>query len=165
MRVTFKTSIFCLFLLIAIAVPRIASLEQQESYVFPLMTPRFTSGFGVRNHPIHKRRSHHRGIDLAAPLNAPVRVIRDGSVVFADTYAGYGKLVTVKHDDGMTTLYGHLVDILVNPGDKVKAGSVIGRVGSTGQSTGPHLHFEIRKFGKAVDPKTVFPKFFSEAEG
>ncbi len=93
------------------------------------------------------------------------KYLRSGRVIFADEYAGYGKLVTIEHRGGLVTLYGHLSEIRVNLGEKLKAGSIIGRVGSTGAATGPHLHFEIRRNGKPMDPLSIFPDLTVEAEG
>lgn len=133
--------------------------------VFPIMAPKLSSGYGSRKHPVYRSVKHHNGVDLAAPENSHVRVIAAGTVIFADSYAGYGKLVTVRHKGGYTSLYGHLSDIRVNPGAKLKAGDILGRVGSTGKVTGPHLHFEWRLNGKPIDPLKVFPALAAEAEG
>lgn len=120
----------------------------------------------MRRHPVLRRMDRkHNGVDLAAPEYAHVRAVAAGIVVFADQYAGYGKLVTIKHEKGYTSLYGHLAEILVNTGQRVRAGELIGRLGSTGMSTGPHLHFEWRINGKPVDPLRVFPALAEGAEG
>lgn len=129
------------------------------------MSPRLSSSYGTRIHPIQRIKRHHNGVDLAVPENSHVRVVASGRVIFADEYAGYGKLVTVEHRGGLISLYGHLSEIRVNPGEKVKAGEIIGRVGSTGAATGPHLHFEIRKNGTPIDPLKVFPDLTLDAEG
>jgi murein DD-endopeptidase MepM/ murein hydrolase activator NlpD len=133
--------------------------------VFPVLAPRLSSQFGTRTHPVKKLVRHHGGVDLAAPMRSHVRAITAGKVVFAGEYAGYGKLVTIKHDGMRTSLYGHLSEINVNIGQKVNAGDIIGRVGSTGISTGPHLHFEWREDGKALDPLTIFPSLATPAAG
>ncbi len=133
--------------------------------VFPLMAPRISSKYGPRKHPIRKAQRHHNGIDLAAPRNAHVRAVTGGVVVFADTYSGFGKLVTIRHPNGYVSLYGHLRDIRVETGERVAAGEIIGRVGSTGLATGPHLHFEWRRNGKSIDPLKVFPDLAAEADG
>jgi murein DD-endopeptidase MepM/ murein hydrolase activator NlpD len=139
--------------------------SQVNGVVFPLIEPRLSSTYGPRKHPVKKYNKHHNGVDLAAPKNSHVRAVKAGLVIFADSYAGFGKLVTIKHSDGYVSLYGHLNDILVNPGQKVAAGELLGRVGSTGLATGPHLHFEWRKNGKPVDPLKVFPFLAEDAEG
>ncbi len=110
-----------------------------------------TSGFGLRRHPVFGVIRMHNGVDIAAPWGTPVRAAASGTVLFAGWFGGYGKLVILDHG-GFTTLYGHLSSIGVAVGQRVQAGQVIGRVGSTGYSTGPHLHFEIRKDGRPVDP-------------
>ena len=135
------------------------------SIVFPIMAPRVSSGYGIRIHPIRKFSRLHRGVDLAAPENSHVRVVAEGRVVFAGDYAGFGKLVTVEHRDGYTSLYGHLAEITVNAGDKIPAGALIGRVGSTGLATGPHLHFEWRHDGTPLDPLKAFPLLAEFADG
>lgn len=136
-----------------------------HSIVFPLLAPKLSSAYGPRNHPIKKIRKHHSGVDLAAPEKSHVRSIRTGRVVFAGDLPGYGKTVTVKHDDTKVSLYGHLSKISVQIGQEVNAGAVLGLVGSTGAATGPHLHFEWRENGKPLDPLKVFPSLAEEPLG
>jgi len=111
-----------------------------------------TSRFGFRRHPIFRLRQFHQGLDIAAAQGSPVRAAFAGVVLFAGWYGGYGKLVIIDHGQGTSTLYGHLSAILASTGQQVPQGHVVGRVGSTGYSTGPHLHFEVRQNGKPVDP-------------
>lgn len=139
--------------------------RNEGAVVFPLLAPRYSSKYGVRHHPVFRRSSHHNGIDLAAPENSHVRTIASGYVLFAGRYGGYGKLVTVKHPSGLTSMYGHLSEIRVEVGERLKPGQIIGRVGSTGVSTGCHLHFELRRDGKPVDPLKVFPYLLDVAQG
>ncbi|KUK11493.1 MAG: M23B-like peptidase [Clostridia bacterium 41_269] len=118
-----------------------------------------TSDFGMRVHPVLGKVRMHTGIDIAAPHGAPVVSAADGTVIFAGRMGAYGNAVMVEHGT-CRTLYAHLSDILVRAGQAVKAGSVIGRVGSTGLSTGPHLHFEVRVGSgrtQYVDPLKVLP--------
>lgn len=136
-----------------------------EAFVYPLVGTRVSSSFGIRAHPVKRVTRHHAGIDLAAPYGSQIRAVRDGVVIFADPYSGYGNLVVVKHSNGMTTHYGHCRTMLVRPGQAVKAGQIISTVGSTGLSTGPHLHFEIRLNGSPVDPQQYIPGLGEEAEG
>ncbi len=145
----------------------IAFLESPNSsaMVYPVMGPRISSDYGTRRHPIKRFSHHHNGIDLAAPKGAPIRAIAEGHVVYADPYAGYGKLIVVRHKNGLTSHYGHCAKIEVQPGQSVRAGDLIGTVGSTGNSTGPHLHFEIRKSGKPLDPEKVLPGIADSAQG
>jgi murein DD-endopeptidase MepM/ murein hydrolase activator NlpD len=111
-----------------------------------------TSGFGYRNHPIFKRRKFHAGVDIGAPLGTPVHPGGKGKVIATGVMGGYGNAVVVDHGGGRTTLYGHLSKITCSAGDEVDTSDVIGKVGSTGNSTGNHLHFEVRINGTAVDP-------------
>ena len=113
----------------------------------------FTSGFGVRSDPFLGRPAMHTGLDFRAALGDPVRVTANGKVVSAGWSGGYGRMVEVEHGNGLSTRYGHLSEIDVKIGDQVKIGQVIGLVGSTGRSTGPHLHYETRIDGEAVDPQ------------
>ncbi|HTL87895.1 MAG TPA: M23 family metallopeptidase [Leptolyngbya sp.] len=115
--------------------------------VFPLAIPApITSLFGWRVHPITGNSSLHTGTDLGAPLGTPVLAALTGRVIMADFFGGYGLAVALEHNAGaQQTLYAHLSEIFVKPGEIVKQGTVVGRVGSTGNSTGPHLHFEVRQ--------------------
>jgi murein DD-endopeptidase MepM/ murein hydrolase activator NlpD len=132
---------------------------------YPLMSPKLSSHYGFRIHPIKGFSSKHQGVDLAAPKRAHVFSVQDGIIRYAGPYAGYGNLVTIEHSTGSTSLYGHLSEIRVKLGQTVKAGQVIGRVGSTGHSTGPHLHFEWRIDGTPVDPLKIFPSLATGADG
>ncbi|RIL10057.1 MAG: hypothetical protein DCC75_05160 [Proteobacteria bacterium] len=136
-----------------------------NSFVYPVMAPQLSSHFGRRIHPIRRYSSMHKGVDLAAPSGSPIRAISSGTVVFADPYAGYGNLVVIKHASGTTSHYGHCQSIRVRPGQKVRAGDIIGTVGSSGHSTGPHLHLELRIDGKPINPASVIPALDGEAEG
>lgn len=115
--------------------------------VFPLAIPApITSLFGWRVHPIFGTPRFHAGTDIGAPLGTPVLAAYAGQVVMADFLGGYGLAVALNHNQGnQQTLYGHLSEVFVKAGETVKQGTVIGRVGSTGNSTGPHLHFEYRE--------------------
>jgi len=113
----------------------------------------FTSGFGVRTDPFLGRAAMHTGLDFRAQTGDPVRVTANGKVVNAGWSGGYGRMVEVDHGNGLSTRYGHLSEINVKVGQQVRIGEVIGEVGSTGRSTGPHLHYETRIDGEAVDPQ------------
>ena len=112
----------------------------------------FTSGFGIRRHPIFRIRRMHTGQDIAAPYGTPVQAASDGRVIYTGWFGGYGKIVVIDHGDGVSTLYAHLSRILTRSGARLRRGEVVGRVGSTGYSTGPHGHFEVRVNGRPIDP-------------
>jgi murein DD-endopeptidase MepM/ murein hydrolase activator NlpD len=118
----------------------------------PLRGARLTSPFGLRVHPIYGTVRLHAGMDLAAPSGTPVTAAADAVVVSAAAHGGYGLAVVLDHGGALATLYGHLSRLLVRPGDVVRRGDRIGLVGSTGASTGPHLHFEVRVSGTPTDP-------------
>ena len=112
-----------------------------------------SSGFGVRMDPFVRAMAMHTGIDFRSNMGDPVRVTANGTVTTAGWSGGYGKMVEVDHGNGFSTRYGHLSEILVKPGQSVRIGQTLGRIGSTGRSTGPHLHYETRIDGEAVDPQ------------
>lgn len=116
---------------------------------------RISSTFGSRYHPIKKKTRHHSGVDYAAKQGTAVMAAGTGRVVSAGWNGGYGNAIIIRHPSGTETLYGHLSRVGVRAGQEVTAGRVIGNVGSTGQSTGPHLHYEVRRGGQAVDPLKV----------
>jgi murein DD-endopeptidase MepM/ murein hydrolase activator NlpD len=111
-----------------------------------------TSKFGKRSDPFHGKSRNHKGLDIAAPRGTPIQSIRPGTVVSAGDRGGYGNVVVLDHGDGTTSLYAHCDELKVAKGDKVGRGDVIATVGSTGRSTGPHLHLEVHRNGAAVDP-------------
>jgi murein DD-endopeptidase MepM/ murein hydrolase activator NlpD len=111
-----------------------------------------TSGFGWRRHPILHSLRFHAGIDFGASYGSTIRAAEGGRVIFAGWYGGYGNTVIINHGSGITTLYGHTSKLYVSQGKTVQPGDAIAAVGSTGLSTGPHLHFEVRKDGEPVDP-------------
>jgi murein DD-endopeptidase MepM/ murein hydrolase activator NlpD len=123
----------------------------------PLPGARLTSDFGVRDaDPVTGKvlvDGHHDGYDLAAPMGSPIRAAKAGKVKFVGARGGYGNAVILEHPEGWETLYGHASRLAVKLGQAIKAGEVIAYVGSTGHSTGPHLHYELRRHGRAVDPK------------
>jgi murein DD-endopeptidase MepM/ murein hydrolase activator NlpD len=128
------------------------------TFIWPLISyGRISSGFGYRFHPILRRRLWHSGIDLTAGHGAPVRAARSGRVIGAGWNGGLGKTVILRHDMGFQTVYGHCSRIRVKSNQYVKKGQVIASVGRTGQATGPHLHFEVRKNGRSVNPLRYLP--------
>jgi murein DD-endopeptidase MepM/ murein hydrolase activator NlpD len=139
---------------------RLAAIARQSSgytgkwsgsFMKPVPGP-ITSGFGYRNHPIFHRRKRHTGVDIGAPEGTPIHPGGKGKVIYAEWMNGYGNCIMIDHGGGRSTLYGHLSAIKCAVGDIVTTDSVIGRVGSTGYSTGNHLHFEVRINGEPVDP-------------
>jgi murein DD-endopeptidase MepM/ murein hydrolase activator NlpD len=124
-------------------------------FAYPSDAPT-SSPFGWRVHPILGYRRFHAGQDFAASYGSTIRAADSGTVIFAGWYGGYGKAAIIDHGNGLTTLYGHSSELYVSEGQTVKRGQVIAAVGSTGLSTGPHLHFEVRKNGTPVDPMSYF---------
>ena len=119
----------------------------------PVRTAEFTSGYGTRTDPFQGRAARHQGIDLAAPVGTPIYATADGTVTEAGyNSGGYGNLIKLEHGRGIETRYAHLSRITVSPGQRVARGQVIGHMGSTGRSTGSHLHYEVRIDGRAVNP-------------
>lgn len=113
---------------------------------------RISSGFGYRIHPIYKQRIAHMGMDFTGTLNTPIYATGNGKVIKINRQRGYGKRIVIDHGYGYKTIYAHLNGYNVKKGQKVKRGDLIGYLGSTGISTGPHLHYEIKKNGKPVNP-------------
>lgn len=113
---------------------------------------RITSYYGYRIHPIFKSKKMHTGIDIATPSGASITAASSGTVIYADWLGGYGKTIMIDHGGGMVTLYAHNSALVAGVGQQVKTGQTISKAGSTGNSTGPHLHFEVRKNGSYVDP-------------
>ncbi|MDN2567356.1 peptidoglycan DD-metalloendopeptidase family protein [Aquibium sp. A9E412] len=118
----------------------------------PVPGAALTSRFGVRRDPLIGTPAHHSGLDFRAATGHPVRAAGAGTVVTAGWNGGYGRMVEIRHADGLTTRYAHMSKITVRKGQEVGPGTVIGKVGSSGRSTGPHLHYEVRRSGEAVDP-------------
>jgi murein DD-endopeptidase MepM/ murein hydrolase activator NlpD len=119
--------------------------QASSDLIYPLMNlAPITSRFGWRTHPLSGTRRFHSGIDIGAPSGTPVVATGTGTVISAGWNGGYGKAIIIQHNDVQQTLYGHLSEISVQPGQVIEQGTVIGLVGSTGNSTGPHLHFETR---------------------
>ncbi len=130
-------------------------------FIRPVGGP-ITSPFGWRVHPIFKRKIFHSGVDLGMPMNSPVKAANSGKVIFVGWYGGYGKVVIIDHGriNGVptTTLYAHLNSYRVSVGSTVVKGQVIANVGTTGYSTGPHLHFEVRQNGNPTNPFNFIPR-------
>jgi len=119
----------------------------------PVEGLRLSSGFGMRKHPVTGKNRMHKGLDFAGPSGTPVMAAAAGRVIYAARKGSYGNLIELDHGNGVTTRYAHLRDIEVSKGDTVEMGELIGTVGSTGASTGPHLHWEVRVFERAKNPQ------------
>ncbi|MDI3546539.1 MAG: hypothetical protein PWR10_191 [Halanaerobiales bacterium] len=130
---------------------QLVSRSRQDNFIWPAQGE-ITSPYGCRDHPILGRREFHTGIDIAVPIGSPIYAAADGVVIFSGWSRGYGNLIIIKHREDRQTFYGHNIELLVKKGDIIKQGKIIALSGSTGLSTGPHLHFEIRIKGKAYDP-------------
>lgn len=137
---------------------KIIALQSKSNYVGgKLEWPapgyyRITSPYGYRTHPILKKKKLHTGIDIAVPSGSTIIAANDGTVIYAGYYGGYGNAVIIDHGGKISTLYAHNSKLLVKEGDKVKRGQAVAKSGSTGLSTGPHLHFEVRLNGQHTDP-------------
>ena len=118
----------------------------------PVDGVQLTSGYGMRNHPILRQRRQHNGVDLAAPRGTPVYATADGMIEMAQYFGSYGNYVQIGHGGDLETRYAHLSSYTVRDGEQVRKGDLIGYVGSTGRSTGPHLHYEVRVSSEPVNP-------------
>lgn len=131
--------------------PTVAIARRLAGFTWPARGV-FTSSFGMRRHPIFRIRRMHTGQDIAAPYGTPVQAAAEGQVIYTGWFGGYGKIIVIDHGQGISTLYAHLSSILTRDGARVRRAQTIGRVGSTGYSTGPHVHFEVRVNGRPIDP-------------
>lgn len=137
-----------------IAKEKTPNLSNPKAFISPLRGNgfRISSKFGYRTHPVYKTKKFHGGIDLAAPKNTPVYSVKAGVVIHSGFVRGYGNYIIVEHEDGYKSAYAHLNTIKVKKGNQVTEGFVIGSVGKTGTATGYHLHFELIKSNKKIDP-------------
>lgn len=131
-----------------------SSESYSRSFRWPVVG-KINSPFGWRRHPITKRRSFHTGIDIKAGTGVLIRAAKAGRVAYSGWMGGYGRVVVINHGNGYSTLYAHCSRLLVRKGTKVSSGKVIAKVGTSGRVTGPHLHFEVRKNNKAINPLRV----------
>jgi murein DD-endopeptidase MepM/ murein hydrolase activator NlpD len=118
----------------------------------PVEVMRTTSQYGYRTDPFQGRRKNHKGLDIAGPIGTPIYATADGTIGRAQWVSGYGKYIEVEHGNAIQTRYGHLSALNVTSGQRVKQGDIIGFMGSTGRSTGSHLHYEVRIAGEPVNP-------------
>jgi murein DD-endopeptidase MepM/ murein hydrolase activator NlpD len=135
-------------------IPGLNALEQLFRFIWPVHG-RISGRYGHRYHPIFHRRMMHTGLDIAAGYGTTIGAAMDGRVDFVGTKGGYGKTIIIEHANGYETLYGHCSKILVKRGQTVKKGQAVGKIGSSGYSTGPHVHFEVRRYGKRVNPEKL----------
>jgi len=133
------------------------SFTELADFIWPVYGE-ISSEYGWRIHPIYNEKMFHTGLDIRAQTGTPVFAARGGTVKFAGVKSGYGNLIIIEHAGGYETYYAHLSKINVYVGLKVEKGDFIGRVGSTGTSTGPHLHFEVRNNGEHSDPVAYLPR-------
>ncbi len=135
--------------------------EEDESvsqpHLWPVPDGRVTSDYGWRINPVTRVREYHRGIDVGAPTGTPIVATGDGRVSFAGRLRLYGETVKIRHGDGIDTLYAHCHELAVSVGERVSAGQIIGYVGMTGRSTGPHVHYEVHEDGEPTDPRQYLP--------
>ncbi|MET0251799.1 MAG: M23 family metallopeptidase [Novosphingobium sp.] len=135
---------------------RMSTLERALDTIpshLPASLDYISSGFGYRSDPFTGEGALHAGLDFRGPIGAPIQAAADGTVTFAGVKGGYGNCIEITHAGGMMTRYGHMSAFKARQGQKVAAGDTIGAIGSTGRSTGPHLHFEVRVNGEAVNPR------------
>jgi len=144
------------------SVPKLGEAHRPVSLHLPIRGA-IRSVFGPRRDPINGRHRFHQGVDIAAPRGTPIEAAAAGTVVFSGRNKGYGNMVMIEHADGRRTLYAHAESLFVRAGDTVAAGQAIAAVGSTGHSTGPHLHFEVREGNRPLNPLTVLTNDFTLA--
>ena len=143
---------------LGLSLARMAALEESLDTI-PQVSPtnrrqtRLTSGFGYRRDPFTRRGAMHRGLDFKGPIGTPIHAAAKGRVTYVGRMSGYGNVVEIRHGNGVLTRYAHLSRFVAKPGDMVDVGDVIARLGNTGRSTGPHLHFEVRINDRAVNPR------------
>jgi murein DD-endopeptidase MepM/ murein hydrolase activator NlpD len=140
---------------------RIKGAKLKSDVAIPAINPvtnmDFSSNFGMRRAPMRRASRNHKGIDIRGPVGTPIYATADGMVGRAQWASGYGKLIELEHGNAIQTRYGHLSALNVAPGQRVRQGDLIGFMGSTGRSTGSHLHYEVRVAGEAVNPNSFLP--------
>ncbi|RMH61390.1 MAG: M23 family peptidase [Zetaproteobacteria bacterium] len=134
------------------------AVELARPHAWPTEGGWLSSPFGLRSDPFTGLPAPHKGVDIANRYGAPVYAAARGVVVFAGKMRDFGYLVDIDHGFGYVTRYGHLSSVRVHPGDLVKTGTVLGTIGSSGRSTGPHLHYEVHLYGQAIDPRGYLPR-------
>ncbi len=146
---------------------RINGATHKSEVAIPSINPvdamRLTSQYGYRTDPFQGRRKNHKGLDIAGPIGTPIFATADGMVGRAQWVRGYGKYIEVEHGNAIQTRYGHMSALNVAPGQRVRQGDLIGFMGSTGRSTGSHLHYEVRIGGEPVNPTSFLPAVTKES--
>lgn len=143
---------------LGLSLARMAALErglEAVPQVVPAKTFTMSSGFGYRRDPFTRRGAMHSGLDFKGPIGSPIYAAAKGKISFVGRKAGYGKVVEISHGNGLKTRYAHMSKFRARVGQNVAAGDVIGAIGNTGRSTGPHLHFEVRIYDRAVNPRPM----------
>jgi murein DD-endopeptidase MepM/ murein hydrolase activator NlpD len=140
------------FAMLGLSTPHLEATHGSDEASGLINSERVSSAFGLRSDPFSGEERHHNGLDIAAPEGTPIHAIEDGVVTFAGEQGSYGNLVIVRHGDGRESRYAHCSELWVETGARVRAGEDIAAVGSTGRSTGPHLHIELLENGVQVDP-------------
>ena len=130
----------------------VSKIEVAVPSINPVEIMKFSSGFGYRNAPTRGASRNHKGIDIPGPVGTPIYATADGMIGRAQWVSGYGKYVEIEHGNAVQTRYGHLSAMNVVPGQRIRKGDVLGYMGSTGRSTGSHLHYEVRIAGEAINP-------------
>lgn len=149
------------FLLLWGAIKEINQIRESTPSISPLRGGEISSGFGYRNSPFTGRREFHSGVDIAHNSGAPVHATAAGNVIYVGNQGALGKTITIDHGFGIITRYAHLSSMSVDVDQQVRQGEVIGRVGSTGRSTGPHLHYEVRVNDIPVDASKFIPEYLA----
>ncbi|AZI38198.1 M23 family metallopeptidase [Caenibius tardaugens NBRC 16725] len=141
---------------LGLSLERLEALERGLAgipQVLPASLSMISSGFGYRRDPFAGHAALHSGLDFRGPIGSPIYAAATGKVIFAGVKNGYGNVIEISHGNGLVTLYAHMSAFHARPGQDVQAGDIIGAIGNTGRSTGPHLHFEVRHNGRAVNPR------------
>ncbi len=133
-------------------------IQAARPHIRPTKGGWISSGYGMRIDPFNGGREMHRGLDIANSFGAPVLAASRGIVTFAGKMKGFGNMIDIDHGFGYVTRYGHMSSIAIRIGDEVASGQLIGRIGSRGRSTGPHLHYEVHRYGRSIDPIKYLPR-------
>jgi murein DD-endopeptidase MepM/ murein hydrolase activator NlpD len=145
-------------------VKEIKRIQDATPSICPVEGGRISSNFGYRQSPFNKRREFHCGLDISSPRGTPVKASADGVVTYCGYKGDLGKTVVIDHGFGIVTHYGHLSEIKTKAGQQVKRGEFIGKVGNTGRSTGPHLHYEVRLNSNPINPQKYIPEYLASKD-